>query len=51
VDSTLYSVIAQGVVVCRYGADNNTEVSEKFVSFLLGAEARNIMKQYGYSLP
>jgi molybdate transport system substrate-binding protein len=51
VDSTLYSVIAQGVVVCRYGADNNPEVSEKFVSFLLGTEARNIMKQFGYLLP
>jgi molybdate transport system substrate-binding protein len=51
VDSTLYSVIAQGVVVCRYGADNNPEVSEKFVAFLLSDEARNIMKQFGYSLP
>jgi molybdate transport system substrate-binding protein len=51
VDSTLYSVIAQGVVVCRYGADNNPEVSEKFAAFLLSDEARNIMKQFGYSLP
>ncbi|HUI92725.1 MAG TPA: molybdate ABC transporter substrate-binding protein [Chitinivibrionales bacterium] len=51
VDSTLYSVIAQGVMVCRYGADNNPDASEKFVSFLLGPGARDIMKQFGYSLP
>jgi molybdate transport system substrate-binding protein len=51
VDSTLYTTIAQGVVVCRYGLDNNPESSQKFVSFLFGAEARDIMKQFGYSLP
>jgi molybdate transport system substrate-binding protein len=51
VDSALYSVIAQGVVVCRYGADNNPETSEKFVSFLFGSGARDIMKQFGYVLP
>jgi molybdate transport system substrate-binding protein len=51
VDSTLYSVIAQGVVVCRYGQDNNPESSQKFMSFLFCTEAREIMRQFGYSLP
>jgi molybdate transport system substrate-binding protein len=51
VDSTLYSVIAQGVVMCRYGEDNNPESSKAFVSFLLGNQSRDILKQFGYSLP
>jgi molybdate transport system substrate-binding protein len=51
VDSTLYNVIAQGVVMCRYGEDNNPESSRAFVSFLLGNESRDILKKFGYLLP
>jgi|WetSurMetagenome_2_1015567.scaffolds.fasta_scaffold00061_49 molybdate transport system substrate-binding protein len=51
VDSSLYDRISQGVVVCRYGADNNPSLSQKFVAFLLGEEARAVLGQYGYALP
>jgi len=51
VDSSLYTPIAQGIVVCKYGADNNAGLSQRFVAFLLGKETRKILETYGYILP
>ncbi len=51
VDSRLYNKIAQGVVVCKHGTDNNPRVSQKFVAFLLGPDSRAILTKFGYALP
>jgi molybdate transport system substrate-binding protein len=51
VDSALYYKIAQGVVICKHGADANADVSRRFVTFLLGSESRAILTKFGYSLP
>jgi molybdate transport system substrate-binding protein len=51
VDSSLYTPIAQGAVICKYGEDNNPKLSQQFVKYLLGKESRNILELYGYILP
>lgn len=51
VDSTLYDRIAQGAVVCKYGAENNPDLSSRFLAFLHSAPARAIFARYGYLLP
>jgi molybdate transport system substrate-binding protein len=50
-DSSLYSPIAQGVVLCRYGADNNPVSSQRFIKYLFSTQSRGILEQYGYVLP
>jgi molybdate transport system substrate-binding protein len=51
VDSALYDPIAQGAVVCRYGVENNPDLSSRFYAFLYSARAREILARYGYVLP
>jgi molybdate transport system substrate-binding protein len=51
VDSALYDRIAQGAVVCKYGAENNPGLSSRFYAFLYSAPAREIFARYGYGLP
>lgn len=51
VDSSLYTPIAQGAVICRYGQDNNPKLSQQFVTYLSGKESRYILESYGYMLP
>ncbi|MBW8889113.1 MAG: molybdate ABC transporter substrate-binding protein [Fibrobacteres bacterium] len=51
VDSTAYDPIAQGAVICKYGAENNPGPSAKFLEYLYSAPARIILAKYGYLLP
>jgi molybdate transport system substrate-binding protein len=51
VDRTLYEPLAQGVVICRYGQDNNPKLSSAFYDFLFSDKARDILTKYGYELP
>jgi molybdate transport system substrate-binding protein len=51
VDSTLYDRIAQGAVVCKYGAEYNPGLSAKFLAYLYSDPARAVFAKYGYVLP
>lgn len=51
VDSTLYAPIAQGAVVCKYGAENNPGLSAKFLAYLYSNPARAVFAKYGYVVP
>jgi molybdate transport system substrate-binding protein len=51
VDSTLYDRIAQGAIVSKYGQENHSEASSRFLAFLHSDLARNILFMYGYALP
>jgi molybdate transport system substrate-binding protein len=51
VDSTLYDRIAQGAVVCKYGAENNPGLSARFLAYLYSDAARAVFAKYGYALP
>ncbi len=51
VDSSSYNKIAQGGVICKYGSDNNPNLSQKFMDYLYSAKARDIFSKYGYILP
>jgi len=51
VDSALYDPIAQGAVVCRYGAEHNPGPSAAFLAYLYSAPARTILARYGYAPP
>jgi molybdate transport system substrate-binding protein len=51
VDSTLYDKIAQGAVVCKYGKENNPQLSQRFYAYLYSEPARAIFAKYGYALP
>jgi molybdate transport system substrate-binding protein len=51
VDSTLYDKIAQGAVVCKYGLENNPDLSARFLAYLYSKPAREIFTRYGYVLP
>jgi molybdate transport system substrate-binding protein len=48
VDDTLYDPIAQGVIVTKYGQDNNPESSRAFLDFLFTEEARSVLVKYGF---
>lgn len=49
VDPSLYTPIEQGIVLLKEG-EKNPEY-KAFYDFMLGAEARAILKRYGYNLP
>jgi molybdate transport system substrate-binding protein len=49
VDTSLYTPINQGIVILKQGK-NNPEV-KTFYNFILGAEAKTILKKYGYVIP
>jgi molybdate transport system substrate-binding protein len=51
VDSSLYDPIAQGVVVLRYGVDNNPGLVKRFYNFLFSNESHAVFLKYGYILP
>ncbi len=51
VDPQSYQPIAQGVVVLRYGDQNNSKEAQEFFNFLFSAPAQEIFKKYGYKLP
>ena len=48
VDSKLYTPIDQGIVILKY-AKSNKEVN-RFYDFILGAKAKKIFKEFGYSV-
>jgi molybdate transport system substrate-binding protein len=48
VDPKAYDPIAQAAVVLKHGKDTNADASQKFYNFLYSAEAKAILKQYGY---
>ena len=51
VDPAAYKPIAQGVIVLKYGEQNDADDSKKFYDFLFSAPAQEIFKKYGYKLP
>jgi molybdate transport system substrate-binding protein len=51
VDSTLYPPIAQGIVLLKYGEENNPESSKKFYPYIFSEKARTIFARYGFLLP
>jgi molybdate transport system substrate-binding protein len=48
VDKKAYKAIAQGVVILKYGKENNRNFSQKFYDFLFSKKARQIFEKYGY---
>ena len=48
VPDSLYTPLAQGVVITRHGATEVEETSRRFVAFLQSTEGLAIFKQYGY---
>jgi molybdate transport system substrate-binding protein len=48
VDPKAYSPIAQAAVVLKHGKDTNADAAQKFYNYLYSAEAKAILKQYGY---
>lgn len=51
IDSAAYDPIAQGAVICKYGADEHPEASARFLAYLHSPPARAILVRYGYGLP
>jgi molybdate transport system substrate-binding protein len=51
VDSTAYSPIAQGAVLCKYGAEKHADLAARFLAYLYSPPARAILAKYGYDLP
>ncbi len=49
VDAKLYTPIAQGMVILKKG-QSNSEV-KAFYDFMLGKEAKTILKKFGYNIP
>ena len=45
-----YEPIEQGIIILKYGAQNNREESKAFYDFMLSEAAGEILKQYGYRL-
>jgi molybdate transport system substrate-binding protein len=48
VDPKAYGPIAQAAVVLKHGSDTNADAAQKFYNFLYSAEAKSILKHYGY---
>ncbi len=48
VDPASYDPIMQGVVILKYGSENNPDLSREFYDFLFTDEARYLFKRYGY---
>ena len=46
IDPKLYSPIEQGMVILKHGIGNTA--AEKFYQYILSADARRILKEYGY---
>jgi len=51
VDGSLYTPIAQGIVVLKYGAKNNPSAVNKLYSYIFSSTGKTILKKYGYSTP
>ena len=49
VDPSLYTPIKQGIVILKKG-ESNVEV-KAFYDFMLGDDAKEILKKFGYRLP
>jgi molybdate transport system substrate-binding protein len=48
IDPKAYSPIAQAAVILKHGKDTNTDAAQKFYNFLYSADAKKILKHYGY---
>ena len=46
-----YKPIAQGMIVLKYGQQNNAKEAKAFYDFLYSTPAQEILKRYGYKLP
>jgi molybdate transport system substrate-binding protein len=46
-----YEPIAQGMVILKHGAQNHGDAARKFYGFILSNQSRDILSQYGYTLP
>jgi molybdate transport system substrate-binding protein len=51
IPTEIYSPIAQGAVILRYGQKNHGEAALKFYDFLYAPKAREILKKFDYILP
>ena len=48
IDPKAYSPIAQAAVILKHGKDTNADAAQKFYNFLYSADAKKILKHYGY---
>ena len=46
-----YHPIDQGIVILKYGNENNASISKQFMDFMASAKARSTLKKFGYLLP
>ena len=46
-----YQAIEQGVIITKYGNQQNTELAQQFYDFLFSESAQAIFKAYGYTIP
>jgi molybdate transport system substrate-binding protein len=46
-----YQPIAQGIVMLKYGSENNGDAARKFYDFVFSSNAQAIFTKYGYKLP
>ena len=51
VDASLYSPIAQGMVVVRHSDAATMTRARRFAAYVLSAPARTVFQRYGYALP
>ena len=51
IPENIYSPIAQGAVILRYGQANHGDAARKFYGFLYSAKARTILEKFYYGLP
>lgn len=46
-----YQPIKQGVIITKYGAENHSDLAQKFYDFLYSKTAQDIFEGYGYETP
>ncbi len=51
VDVSAYAPLNQGLVVLKYGKDNNNTASQQFYNFLFSKTAQDVFSKFGYNLP
>lgn len=51
VDPALYPPIAQGIVILKFGAQNNPQTAKKLYTFICSAKGKAILKKHGYTTP
>ena len=49
-DERDYQPIEQGIVLLKYGYENNKKLSEDFYNFIFSNEGKKILKRYGYKI-